>query len=118
MCHPTRFALGSRKRPDPFMAKWFRIGLPREPALFSLSDSPSTKASFLDEVRAKAASLGMSLADLVGFGRKKTAGTPKAAESATAKYQIQKQAKPGRAEVARWLTELEAKGRKRQEFAV
>ena len=60
----------------------------------------------------------MSLADLVGFGRKKTAGTPKAAESATAKYQIQKQAKPGRAEVARWLTELEAKGRKRQEFAV
>jgi len=43
---------------------------------------------------------------------------PKAAESATAKYQIQKQAKPGRAEVARWLTELEAKGRKRQEFAV
>ena len=38
----------------------------------------SARASFLDEVKARAATLGMSLADLVGLGSGKKAGTPRA----------------------------------------
>ena len=82
----------------------------------------SARASFLDEVKAKAASLGMSLADLAGLGngntvRKKAAA---AGSGAPAKYRNPQTGETwsGRGRPARWITELEAKGRKRQEFAV
>src|ERR1700733_12428706 len=44
----------------------------------------SAKASFLDEVKARAASLGMSLVDLIGMGGK--AGPGPKGESPAAKY--------------------------------
>ena len=80
----------------------------------------SARASFLQEVRARAATLGMSLADLVGLGGKqdgKSAGDEGA--PATPKYRNPKTGETwsGRGRPARWITELEAKGRKRQEFA-
>ncbi len=78
------------------------------------------RASFLQEVKARAATLGMSLADLVGLGGEqdgKSAGDEGA--SATPKYRNPKTGETwsGRGRPARWITELEAKGRKRQEFA-
>ena len=81
----------------------------------------SARASFLDEVKARAASLGMSLADLVGLGTGKATGAAKSsAKSSGAKYRNPKTGEiwSGRGRPARWITELEAKGHKRQEFAV
>lgn len=82
----------------------------------------SAKASFLDEVKARAASLGMSLADLVGLGNGKAAGNQSSAagSGAPAKYRNPETGETwsGRGRPARWITELEAKGRKREEFAV
>jgi len=82
----------------------------------------TARASFLDEVRAKAASLGMSLADLVGLGNGKATrkkASP-AGSAAPAKYRNPETGETwsGRGRPARWITELEAKGRKREEFAV
>ena len=82
----------------------------------------SARASFLDEVKAKAASLGMSLADLVGLGTGQTAGkkAPAAKSGMHVKYRNPKTGETwaGRGRPARWITELEAHGRKREEFAV
>ena len=82
----------------------------------------SARASFLDEVKARAATLGMSLADLVGLGSGKKAGNPASdgRAPAAAKYRNPKTGETwsGRGRPAKWLTELEARGRKRQEFAV
>jgi DNA-binding protein H-NS len=71
------------------------------------------RASFLDEVKAKAASLGMSLADLVGLGSGKaaTATTPKYRDPETGATWS------GRGYPAKWITDYEAQGRKREEFA-
>src|ERR1700733_708681 len=76
----------------------------------------SAKASFLDEVKAKAATLGMSLADLVGLG----GGGQKAAGPTGVKYRNPKTGETwsGRGRPARWITELEAKGQNREKFAV
>jgi DNA-binding protein H-NS len=78
----------------------------------------SARASFLVEVRARAATLGMSLADLVGLGGAKKDGKPDGA--AAAKYRNPKTGETwsGRGRPARWITELEAKGQKRDKFAV
>ena len=56
----------------------------------------SARASFLDEVKARAATLGMSLADLVGLGRKE--GRNPASDGrapAAAKYRNPNTARPG-----------------------
>jgi DNA-binding protein H-NS len=76
----------------------------------------TARASFLDEVKTKAASLGMSLADLVGLG----GGGQKAAGPTGVKYRNPKTGETwsGRGRPARWITELEAKGQKREKFAV
>jgi DNA-binding protein H-NS len=66
------------------------------------------RANFLDEVKTKAASLGMSLADLVGLG----SGTPKYRDPETGATWS------GRGYPAKWITDYEAKGRKREEFAI
>jgi DNA-binding protein H-NS len=80
----------------------------------------SARASFLHEVKARAATLGMSLADLVRLGGQQD-GKSKVDEGApsAAKYRNPKTGETwsGRGRPARWITELEAKGRKRQEFA-
>jgi DNA-binding protein H-NS len=75
----------------------------------------SEKASFLDEVKARAATLGMSIADLVGLG-----GGQKAPGPTGVKYRNPKTGETwsGRGRPARWITELEAKGQKREKFAV
>jgi DNA-binding protein H-NS len=78
------------------------------------------RASFLDEVKSRAASLGMSLADLVGLGNAKaTKGTTTGARSA-AKYRNPATGETwsGRGRPAKWITELEAKGHKRKKFAI
>jgi DNA-binding protein H-NS len=78
------------------------------------------RASFLDEVKGKAASLGMSLADLVGLGGGR--GTKSAAPrtATTPKYRDPETGATwsGRGYPAKWITDYEAKGRKREEFAV
>ena len=76
----------------------------------------TARASFLDEVKAKAASFGISLADLVGLGD----GGQKAARPTGVKYRNPKTGETwsGRGRPARWITELEAKGQKREKFAV
>jgi DNA-binding protein H-NS len=80
----------------------------------------SAKASFLDEVRAKAASLGMSLADLVSLGAGKLAPKGGGKTGLAAKFRNPNTGETwsGRGRPAKWLTDLEAKGRKRKEFAV
>jgi len=82
----------------------------------------SAKASFLDEVKARAATLGMSLADLVGLGNGKAAGDqpPAAGAGTPATYRNPETGETwsGRGRPAKWITELEAKGHKRQEFAI
>ena len=81
----------------------------------------NARASFLGEVKARAATLGISLADLVGLGSRKQAGGTKATGSAAvAKYRNPKTGETwsGRGRPPRWISDLEAKGRKRQEFAV
>jgi DNA-binding protein H-NS len=86
------------------------------------------RASFVDEIKARAANLGMSLADLVGLGggaapRPSGAARPKAdarRKSPRPKYRNPTTGETwsGRGRPARWLTELEARGHKREEFAV
>jgi DNA-binding protein H-NS len=78
------------------------------------------KASFLDEVKARAASLGMSLADLVGLGNGKAAQSQVARPAAAAKYRDPETGATwsGRGYPAKWITDYEAKGRKREEFAI
>jgi DNA-binding protein H-NS len=78
------------------------------------------RASFLDEVKAKAASLGMSLADLVGLGSGKAAKPQAAHTAATPKYRDPETGATwsGRGYPAKWITEYEARGRKREEFAI
>lgn len=82
----------------------------------------TARASFLDEVKTRAASLGMSLADLVGLGSGKAAGKKAyvAGSGSPAKYRNPETGETwsGRGRPARWITELEAKGRKRDEFAI
>jgi DNA-binding protein H-NS len=81
----------------------------------------SARASFLDEVKARAATLGMSLADLVGLGSGRKDGKADGDGAALpVKYRNPKTGETwsGRGRPAKWITELEAKGRKRQEFAV
>lgn len=79
----------------------------------------SARASFLDEVKARAASLGMSLADLVGLGGGKADANPKG-KSTALKYRNPTTGETwsGRGRPAKWITELEAKGQKREKFAV
>jgi DNA-binding protein H-NS len=79
----------------------------------------SARASFLDEVKARAASLGMSLADLVGLGGGKADANPKG-KSPALKYRNPTTGETwsGRGRPAKWITELEAKGQKREKFAV
>ena len=71
----------------------------------------TARASFLDEVKAKAASLGMSLADLVGLGGGKTAQD---AGPTGVKYRNPKTGETwsGRGRPARWITESRRRGRK------
>ena len=78
------------------------------------------RASFLDEVKAKAASLGMSLADLVGLGSGKAAKSQAAHTGATPKYRDPETGATwsGRGYPAKWITDYEAQGRKREEFAM
>jgi DNA-binding protein H-NS len=78
------------------------------------------RASFLDEVKAKAASLGMSLADLVGLGDGKAAKSQPARTATTPKYRDPETGATwsGRGYPAKWITDYEAKGRKREEFAI
>ena len=75
------------------------------------------RASLLNEVKARAASLGMSLADLVGLDNGKAA---KSQSAPTPKYRNPDTGETwsGRGYPAKWLTDLEAKGRKREEFAI
>ena len=75
------------------------------------------RASFLDEVKTKAASLGMSLADLVGLDNAKAT---KSQSAPTPKYRNPDTGETwsGRGYPAKWITDLEAKGRKREEFAI
>jgi DNA-binding protein H-NS len=81
----------------------------------------SAKASFFAEVKSKAASLGVSLAELASLGAK-AVGIRKDSGRASpaAKYRNPKTGETwaGRGRPAKWLTDLEAKGRKREEFAV
>jgi DNA-binding protein H-NS len=78
------------------------------------------RASFLDEVKAKAASLGMSLADLVGMGGGKAAKGQKAPTATAPKYRDPETGATwsGRGYPAKWITDYEAQGRKREEFAI
>ena len=78
------------------------------------------RASFLDEVKAKAASLGMSLADLVGLGNGKAAQSQAARTATTPKYRDPETGATwsGRGYPAKWISDYEAKGRKREEFAI
>jgi DNA-binding protein H-NS len=78
------------------------------------------RASFLDEVKTKAASLGMSLADLVGLGSGKAAKSQTPRTATTPKYRDPETGATwsGRGYPAKWITDYEAKGRKREEFAI
>jgi DNA-binding protein H-NS len=81
----------------------------------------SARASFLDEVTARAATLGMSLADLVGLGAGKATGSSKGSvQTPGAKYRNPKTGETwsGRGRPAKWITEVEAKGRRREDFMV
>jgi DNA-binding protein H-NS len=113
---------------DKFRALIYNLSAPELDELIKVAtgrkndELATAKASFLDEVKARASSLGVSLADLVGLGSGKKAG--KAAGDgrapASVKYRNPKTGETwaGRGRPARWITELEAKGRKREEFAV
>jgi DNA-binding protein H-NS len=78
------------------------------------------RANFLDEVKTKAASLGMSLADLVGLGSGKAAKSQTPRTTTTPKYRDPETGATwsGRGYPAKWITDYEAKGRKREEFAI
>ena len=78
------------------------------------------RASFLDEVKTKAASLGMSLVDLVGLGSGEAAKSQTPRTTTTPKYRDPETGATwsGRGYPAKWITDYEAKGRKREEFAI
>ncbi len=81
----------------------------------------SARSSFLDEVKARAATLGMSRADLVGLSAGKATRAAKGSgPTPGVKYRNPKTVETcsGRGRPARWIAELEAKGRKRQGYAV
>ena len=111
---------------DKFMALVYNLSTQELDELIKVAagrkndELASAKASFLDEVKARAATLGMSLADLVGLGGGKTAGGQKAPGPTGVKYRNPKTGETwsGRGRPARWITELEAKGQKREKFAV
>ena len=75
----------------------------------------SEKASFLDEVKARAATLGMSLADLVGLGGGQKAPGPTGVNTV-----IQKRERPGPVAAVRHdgSQSSRRRGRKREKFAV
>jgi DNA-binding protein H-NS len=75
------------------------------------------RASFLDEVKPRAASLGISLADLVGLGGAK-GSTTGAGPAAKYRNPATGETWSGRGRPAKWITELEAKGQKREKFAI
>ena len=108
--------------PDKFRALVYNLSTQELDELIKVAagrkndELASAKASFLDEVKARAATLGMSLADLVGLG----GGGQKAAGPTGVKYRNPKTGETwsGRGRPARWITELEAKGQKREKFAV
>ena len=75
------------------------------------------RASFLDEVKSRAASLGMSLADLVGLGNAKST-TAGAGPAAKYRNPATGETWSGRGRPAKWIIELEAKGHKREKSAI
>ena len=107
--------------PDKIRALVYNLSTPELDELIKVAtgrkneELANAKASFLDEVKARAATLGMSIADLVGLG-----GGQKAAGPTGVKYRNPKTGETwsGRGRPARWITELEAKGQKREKFAV
>jgi DNA-binding protein H-NS len=130
----TRKASASAKRqqpkrglaPDKFRALVYNLSITELDELLKVAterkneEVTNARASFLDEVKARAASLGMSLADLVGLGAGKASGKGAQRAPSTAKYRNPATGETwsGRGRPAKWLTDLEAKGRKREEFAV
>jgi DNA-binding protein H-NS len=83
------------------------------------------RASFFDEVKARASRLGVSLMDLVGQGSKpvnspkaKSKPTVKAARPVKYRNPETGEESTGVGRPARWLIEAEKAGRKREEFAV
>jgi DNA-binding protein H-NS len=107
--------------PDKIRALVYNLSTPELDELIKVAtgrkneELANAKASFLDEVKARAAALGMSIADLIGLG-----GGQKAAGPTGVKYRNPKTGETwsGRGRPARWITELEAKGQKREKFAV
>ena len=81
------------------------------------------RRTFIEEVTARAAGLGMSITDLlkraVPGGGAPPRPVAKKAASLGVKYRgPDGQIWSGRGRPARWITELEAQGRKREEFVV
>ena len=112
--------------PDKFRALVYNLSLSELNELLKVAterkneEIANARASFLDELKARAASLGMSLADLVGLGAGKASGKSVKRAPSNAKYRNPTTGETwsGRDRPAKWLTELEAKGHKREEFAV
>jgi DNA-binding protein H-NS len=81
------------------------------------------KRSFIEEVTARAVSLGLSVTDLFGrsmpVAAKQAAPAKSAGASPGVKYRGPNGEEwSGRGRPARWLTELEAQGKKRADYAV
>jgi DNA-binding protein H-NS len=81
------------------------------------------KRSFIEEVTARAVSLGLSVTDLFGrstpVAAKQAAPATSAGASPGVKYRGPNGEEwSGRGRPARWLTELEAQGKKRADYAV
>lgn len=119
---PTRKVARKTDASSKFASTVERMTVPELDALILAATArkdahmAGARASFLDEVRAKAASLGMSLMDLVGQGASRVTGKKK---SPAAKYRGPNGEEwSGRGRPARWLTQLETRGRKREEFLV
>jgi DNA-binding protein H-NS len=132
---PKKAALsaGGRRQSNPISSFVNRLALEQLEQLVEAAAARrdelrrSARAAFFHEVKARAASLGVSLADLTGSRGKKAA----AAEQSKAAG-VRQRAKPrikfrnpqtgetwtGIGRTARWLAELEGKGHRREEFAV
>ena len=81
------------------------------------------KRSFIEEVTARAVSLGLSVTDLFGRSTPVAAKQAAPAKSAGASPGVKNRGPngeewSGRGRPARWLTELEARGKKRADYAV
>jgi DNA-binding protein H-NS len=80
------------------------------------------KRSFVEEVTARAMSLGVSITDLFGMSRSKAAPSAKAGSkraSPAVKFRSPNGEEwSGRGRQPRWLTAAEAEGKKREDFAV